>query len=163
MNTEEFKPVDFFKQTFPDDFIESVTTETNRYFHQFQSKPENTDNATLKQWYNVTADEMKAFLAILILVDLDDMGSFRVHWTTDPLLEKPSGFRRIMSRNRFQMILRFLHVVDNSQQVPRGQQGYDHQFKIRNMIEKLVIAWNTCFQMEKELSVDVCCGFQRSC
>ena len=109
MNTEEFKPVDFFKQTFPDDFIESVTTETNRYFHQFQSKPENTDNATLKQWYNVTADEMKAFLAILILVDLDDMGTFRVHWTTDPLLEKP-GFRRIMSRNRFQMILRFLHT-----------------------------------------------------
>ena len=98
---------------------------------------------------------MKAFLAILILVDLDDMGTFRVHWTTDPLLEKP-GFRRIMSRNRFQMILRFLHVVDNSQQVPRGQQGYDRQFKIRNMIEKLVIAWNTCFQMEKELSVDEC-------
>ncbi|CAG2238783.1 Transmembrane protein 230 [Mytilus edulis] len=43
----------------------------------------------------------------------------------------------IMSRNRFQEILRFLHCNDNALAVERGQAGYDPLHKVANIIEFL--------------------------
>ena len=56
------------------------------------------------------------------------------YWETTGLSETPK-FRDIMSRNRFQAILRYLHCNDNATAVPRGSPGYDSLHKISPVID----------------------------
>ncbi|XP_063433722.1 piggyBac transposable element-derived protein 4-like [Mytilus trossulus] len=62
------------------------------------------------------------------------------------------NFSQIMSRNRFQEILRFLHCNDNDLAVERGQAGYDPLHKVANIIE----FFNRTFEENYRLSQNVC-------
>lgn len=64
------------------------------------------------------------------------------------------GFREVMSRDRFMVILQFFHLVNNDNQLPRGDANYDKAFKIRSIIDYLVPKWQMYFGPDKELSVD---------
>ena len=52
-----------------------------------------------------------------------------------PGLSATPQFRDIMSRNRFQSILRYLHCNDNLTAVPRGNPGYDPLHKVSPVID----------------------------
>jgi hypothetical protein len=59
------------------------------------------------------------------------------------------GLRKIMSRNRFQDIMRFLHPVNNKNAIPHGQVGHDRCFKVRGVIRILNNAWRDAYSLEK--------------
>ena len=44
----------------------------------------------------------------------------------------------IMSRDRFELILSFLHYSNNEDDVARGQPGHDRLFKVRQLIDTIV-------------------------
>ena len=48
------------------------------------------------------------------------------------------GFGKVMSRNRFEMILSFLHFANNDNYIERGQAGYDKLFKIPPIIDLVI-------------------------
>uniref|UniRef100_A0A0K8VYQ3 PiggyBac transposable element-derived protein 3 n=1 Tax=Bactrocera latifrons TaxID=174628 RepID=A0A0K8VYQ3_BACLA len=58
---------------------------------------------------------------------------------------------KAMSRNRFDLILRFMHVNDNSK-IPKNNK--DRLFKIRPMVEALNQRFQQVYHRTKELSVD---------
>src|SRR5271156_1750671 len=40
-----------------------------------------------------------------------------------------------MSRNRFQILLKFIHASNNAEYVPKGEIGYDPLFKVREFYD----------------------------
>ena len=59
-----------------------------------------------------------------------------------------------MKRDRFSLVLKFLHLADNNSYIPKGQPGHDPLFKIRSFLEPLIANFQECYTPHRELSVD---------
>lgn len=104
------EPIHYFDLFFNDQLLDHIVRETNIYQQQ---NPEPI-RMNMKPWVDLTKDELKKFLGLTMLmghvqkVRLDD------YWSTNPLLVTPI-FPQTMTRNRYEQILRFLHLNDNEQ------------------------------------------------
>ena len=72
---------------------------------------------------------MKAFIEMLILMGILQLPRIEMYWQTDDDLMKTPGISSIMSRVRFQQIFCFLHLADNSHQIPAGRQDMTNYTK----------------------------------
>ena len=59
-----------------------------------------------------------------------------------------------LSRDRFLLLLKFLHLADNSKQVAQGQPGYDKLFKLRPFMDPLIHSFKEMFIPQQQLSID---------
>ena len=59
-----------------------------------------------------------------------------------------------MKRDRFSLIMKFLHLADNEQYVPKGQPGHDPIFKLRSFLEPLIANFQQSYTLHRELSID---------
>jgi len=63
-------------------------------------------------------------------------------------------FGKIMSRNRFELILKFLHAADNIKCKKYGKEGYDPLFRIREMNNRYLSCSESAYVPERDLSLD---------
>ena len=68
-------------------------------------------------WNDTNLDEMKAFVALQIAIGLSNKNELEDYWETWWLTHAP--FSMVMSRNRFELILSFLHFADNNVERPK--------------------------------------------
>ena len=61
---------------------------------------------------------------------------------------------QIMKRDRFSLLLRFLHLNDSSQYKKKGEPGHDPLFKLRPFIEPLFTNFQSCYTLSKEVCID---------
>ena len=59
-----------------------------------------------------------------------------------------------MSRDRFSLILRFLHLNDSEGYIPKGQPGYDAIYKLRPFLTAMLKQFEEFYTPRKELSLD---------
>ena len=59
-----------------------------------------------------------------------------------------------MRRDRFTMMLKFLHINDNSMYKKKGEPGHDSLFKIRPFLEQLFHNFQAAYTLHREISVD---------
>ena len=59
-----------------------------------------------------------------------------------------------MKRDRFSLILRFLHLNDSTLYRRKGEPGHDPLYKMRPFIEPLFENFRSCYTLSKEISVD---------
>ena len=104
------------------------------------------------QWKDVTVNEMKRFLAIYFLTGIIKKPELSQYWRPNPLLKTPI-FGEMMSRNRFQTILEFLHFSDNSNYDP-NEPNRDRLFKVRPIVENLVQKFKTAYMPSQNVSID---------
>jgi len=124
--------VSLFDRFFTEEVWDLFVTETNRYAASNQSgKPK------ARNWYDVTVDEMRAFVGMLILMGICRMPRLDLYWQIMVPLIRTSGISDIMSRVRFQQIFRFLHLADSAGQVHPGEDGHDKLYKIRGFMDLL--------------------------
>lgn len=71
------------------------------------------------------------------------------YWTTDSVISTPF-FSKIMTRNRFYQILRFLHFSNNTETIKNANKFY----KIEPVIKYFLHKFNTIYQPEQELFLD---------
>ena len=110
-----------FRLFMTDEIINKLVTEMNRYASQKKEKRGRNvgPHSYISSWKDISFDEMKAFLAILLLTGLTKRPSFDLYGSTDDFIEMPS-FRNIMSRDRFMAILSFFsHLRQHYCQTPR--------------------------------------------
>lgn len=81
----------------------------------------------------VTKGDMKDFVGIFILMGIVRLQRFSIYLSSDEYLHQ-QGIVSIMPRTRFFQIWRYFQLADNSTAVPRGQQGYDKIYRIRNVL-----------------------------
>ena len=107
------------------------------------------------QWIRspFTPHELKKFFSLVIVMGLIHYPRIEDYWLKSwPFCT--SNFSSVMSRDRFSLILRFLHLNDNSGYVPKGQVGYDPLYKLRPFLTKLLERFEANYTPRKELSLD---------
>ena len=138
------------------DDLELCAAETNRYADQyFQLNPleSHRPHSRVKSWVPTTGEEMKLFFAIVIGMGLVVKPKLSDYWTVDPIMCTP-GFGQIMTRNRFELILKFFHLADNAKLIPRNQEGHDPIFRVREMLNRYADRCRTVYIPDQEIALD---------
>ena len=94
-----------------------------------------------------------AFIGIVIAMGVVCLPGIHDYWSIDPILSHP-WFRAIMSRRRFEEILRYFHVVDNTTEPDRSIPGYDKLWKIRPLITLLSENCLKYYNTHPQVSID---------
>ena len=120
-------PLEYFQMFFDDDLIELIAHQTNLYHMQ-------TNGTTL----NVTADEIKDFLAIHLIMGVVNLPAYTDYWSKMLRYNKVAD---VMPMKRFQKIRRYIHFADNL------QDDGDRYYKIRPLLESIR---RNCLKVDEE-------------
>ena len=145
----ESEEMDFFLQLFPEEFFENIAVETNRYANEQQRKADKIDCV----WYVTTAQEIKAYIGLLIAMSIAELPSKKMYWSQDWLFSMPA-FRLIMTRTRFDKLNQYFHVNDTAQNPRRGSQGHDPICHIRPLHDRVGVKCIESYNPNKEHSID---------
>lgn len=131
-------PLDIFTQIWDQTLIESITVETNKYaWETIASRSEDPDairaNSRCKEWVDTTVDEIYRLIGVIVLMGMCFRARVDEYWTTG-ILEMPE-FRKLMRRDRFLLLMRYLHFVDNATLSTTGEEK--RMGKIKPIIDYL--------------------------
>lgn len=131
-----------------DDFFTLVTTQTNLYAEQYIASNDLPPSSPVRRWKPVEPSDMKKFFAIYILTGLVPKSRLKEFWSTDFLVATPV-FGSIMSRDRYLLVLRFLHFQDNT-----TADKDDKLYKVRPLIDMMVGQFRAAYRPTKQVSID---------
>ena len=153
VDTSDFSPVDFFKLYFPDEAIELISNEANRYAEQFFDAPHDFDShSRFHKWTDTTFEEISAMLVMKITMGICSKPSLPEYWSGFWLTR--TDFPSVLSRNRFQLLQTFMHLNDNSNRVERGEDGYNPLFKVQTLLDITEPTYRQYFCPGQNLSTD---------
>ncbi|KAF8784272.1 PiggyBac transposable element-derived protein like [Argiope bruennichi] len=107
------------------------------------------DPPSIVDWKEVTTNDMKKFLGLLVLMGQTKKTCWRDYWSTDPLVEIPI-FPKTMSRMRFEQIFTFFHLSDNVENVL----STDRLYKIRPLLDYVISKSQSMYVPKQQLSLD---------
>ena len=153
LNLNNYIPGAVFDEFFEDRMWTILSENTNKYVHaklrQAKDKGdkdpiellgEGVDQnpcAWLNNWEDTSPDEMKVFVAHLIVMGILKKNSLEQYWSRDSILNMPF-FGHYMSRNHFQNILWNLHISDPDETNPqKGEANHDPLFLVRPMVDMM--------------------------
>ncbi|CAC5395839.1 unnamed protein product [Mytilus coruscus] len=148
--------VDFLRLILDDVFFDTLVEETNRYATDFFATPDGQNlkpHSRFKQWEDVNRDDMSRFIGMIIAMGLVQQQDLHDYWSKDELLETPF-FRKIMPRNKFLLMLSFLHLNNNHINIPRGQPGHDPIAKIRPVYDHLRSNFQELYYPGENIAID---------
>ena len=96
---------------------------------------------------------MSAFLAIFLVMGVKKLPSIDMYWSGNKMVGCP-WISQTMTRDRFQLINRFLHIVDNTLAIPKGSPGYNPLFKVQPILDHLKSKFSEYYYPSKCLSID---------
>jgi len=140
-------PLDFFQCIVSNDIIHKIVTETNRYAHQQLRSKTISPHARLSKWYDTNECEMKQFFGLLIWTGLISLPSYHLYWSTSTIFQ--TQFGSIMSRNRFESLMKTIHFSDNTCIDPSNR-----LYKLGTLIDEIMINSNLCMQPKQNLCID---------
>lgn len=146
-------PIAYFYLFFTDILLETIVNKTNAYADNVLSRRNLHPNSRARKWKDITIPELKAFIACIINMGLQKRPSISSYWSTNDSQYNP-WFHRMFSRNRFQLILKFLHLAD-TRDLPRpGQPGYDPCAKIQPLIDHANTIFRQLYAPHEQMSID---------
>ena len=123
------EPIDVYKLFVGDEVVELIVTETNRFFDKTMRATPSSRHSKVKQWKPITSEDVNKLLGILIMMGLNKQPTFDCYWAKSQIYGCDL-VQKTMSRNKFELILRFLHFADNSQ-----SDGTDRLYKLKPLID----------------------------
>ena len=109
--------------------------------------------STRYRWYNTIQSEMYLFLGVIMAMGVHMLPFLTDCWSSDSLLGVP-GISAGMPIDQFKVLLRCLHLNDNTKAVPHSRPGYERLHTIRPMIESLQATWKFCYHPPRAQSFD---------
>lgn len=109
---EDLQPAQVFGLFFDEEVIELIVCETNRNARRYVDSERINPRGRANRWKDTDADEIRKFFALVMYMGLVKYPEIADYWRSSGLYRSqivPS----VMSRNRFQLLLRFLHFSDN--------------------------------------------------
>ncbi|KAM4045335.1 piggyBac transposable element-derived protein 4-like [Anomaloglossus baeobatrachus] len=153
----DFTPFDFFQIFITTEVLQLIVFQTNLYAHQYISQ--NPTSAYSHSWTPTNVPELRKFLGITLNMGLVKKPSLRSYWATKTVHSTPV-FAAVMTRTRYETLLRFLHFSDNSQAPPRNDPNYDHLHKLRPLISLLKDSFLNSYTPDQNVSVDESLSFK---
>ena len=138
---DKSSPPEFFEKFFDDQVIELITIETNRFAKQTIEAADVeslSKKARLREWYDTSAEEIKLYVALLILQGVDSKSENRFYFGKRESVRN-SLFPKVMSGRRFEMISKFLHFVDNTNYACSANAPERKLAKIQPLINVLLL------------------------
>ena len=99
-------------------------------------------------WHPTNADEIWAFLGVVVLMGYHRLPSFSDYWSKSEYVGV-RGIQRCMTYSRFSQLWRNLHVADNS-----SADRSDRYYKIRPLVVRLQDSFRRAYHPAQELSLD---------
>ncbi|XP_071050798.1 piggyBac transposable element-derived protein 4-like [Onthophagus taurus] len=138
---------DCFVASIQPKFITHITSKTNNFHTFIVNTKTSEENSKIHKWVT-TDNEVYVFLAITMLFTHMNKNEWKDYWSTDLLIGTPI-FGKIMSQDRFSLLLRMLHFSDNNE-LHVG----DKLQKIRPIIELLRSRFKASMKPFKDLCID---------
>lgn len=140
-------PGDFFDLFLTESFLNKIVQETNRYADQQVAKFPVLRFSRLRDWKDTSAEELRVFFGLLMHTGTITLPSVAHYWKTNKLYNFDFWKNR-MSRNRFQLILRFLHLNNNE------EQDNDRLFKVNPISQHFNETMDRIYKPERKLCID---------
>lgn len=141
-------PSNFYSLMVPEAIFERITKETNIYANQVISKNTMKRASRMTKWTDTNKSKLKNFFGLVIYMGLVKLPKLSDYWANDDMFGQLYA-KKIMSRNRFELILRMLHFSNNTQ-----DPGNDRLYKIRSLIDELNVNFTAHFTPDIFLCVD---------
>lgn len=135
--------------------MKTIVNETNKYAWQIIARASEegiTSVSRLNDWNETTVEELYTFFSILIYMSLCNRARLGEYWTTG-VLGMPC-FRQIMSKNKFLLLLRFLHFTDNDYLIDSIHRYERKIYKIAPIVEHCNKKFAEIYIPRKALSID---------
>ncbi|CAL7933000.1 unnamed protein product [Xylocopa violacea] len=126
------KPIEYFDLFFTHQFLDMLRIETNRYAQQFFENIGPANRSTTLTWKKTTIKELRAFIAVLLEMEITRRPTFFSYWSRNH--RYIPWFGQMFSRNRFQLLRKFFHTVDNSTLPARDNNEYDPTAKFEPVV-----------------------------
>ena len=145
---------DYFKLYITEEIIVHLVTQTNLYATQYiqREQAKLRPHSIVHGWQPTDRAEMLTLLAMLILMGIIHKPRLTMYWSKDSIIATPI-FNQVMRRDRFLLLLRFLHFADNSQYNP-GDPDRDKLYKLRQIITMIKDRCGKVYSPGKNLSMD---------
>ena len=140
--------IDYFKLFFDDALMSVIVEETNRFFEYSVDVPSSPQFSTVRRWKDTDIAEMYTFLALTVLMPSVKKHAIRDYWDKESIIYVPV-FAKFMSRDRYQLLLRFLHFCDNE-----NPDRNDSMFKIRNIFERITSKCRELYKPKQKMIID---------
>ena len=138
------KTINFFNLFVVDEIMELISEQTNLYAEQYKdNNDEKSQFMRSKLWKPTNTDDIYNFLALHFLSGIVQKPEIALYWSTDSLLQTPA-FNHVMSRNKYQSILQFLHFADNTEFDQRDP-NRDKLFKVRKILDLFIEQFQTVY------------------
>ncbi|GFR89961.1 PiggyBac transposable element-derived protein 4-like [Elysia marginata] len=111
--------LNFLKQFFSADMLESIATETNRYAEYILKTATCSSSSKLHMWKPTSINELWSFLGLIIGMKFVPVDNLSLYWSKDALYNFPF-FRSVMSGSRFFLLLKFLHITNTMNPKNKG-------------------------------------------
>lgn len=87
--------------------------ENNKYAAQTLSKSNKKSKPDNEKWMDTDIEELQDFFAIVIVMGLVPLVEIKLYWSKDDIFTN-KFVSSVMSRDRFMLILKYLHFADNN-------------------------------------------------
>ncbi|XP_044754995.1 piggyBac transposable element-derived protein 4-like [Coccinella septempunctata] len=145
----ELSPYKYFRCFVDEEIVNEMVHQTNLYATQVLCDKENVSNySRLHKWFPTDQNEMLKFIGIVAYMGMVRMPSLEKYWSTD-CLYKMACISKIMSRNRFQLLLRMWHFSDN-ETCTVG----DRLHKIKPLLDRLVKNFQSVYTPGRIFCID---------
>ncbi|KAM4536507.1 piggyBac transposable element-derived protein 4-like isoform 1-T2 [Odontesthes bonariensis] len=143
--SEDASPLDVFSHIFTDEVWDMLVTQTNVYADQVRSHtPSNS------KWSPVSKQEMKSFIGLCLTFGIIKLPTRRDYWRQSKWLYQ-TNVARVMARDRFDMIWRYLHLQDNTD--PAVDKS-DRLWKLRCFLDLLLNQYQALYEVNGIVTVD---------
>lgn len=153
------KPERVFNLYWSEKTLERIVLETNRYARTVLSNKPNEEPVTKggKNWQDVDVLDIRGWLGICILMGCKRLPSHRQYWMRSESFLHCQLISEVMSRDRWEQILRCLHLVDNNTVVRDPKDPtFDRIAKTRWLVDMFVEVSEAIYNLEREITVDEC-------
>lgn len=139
-------PIEAFQMFFDENLLNKIVTWTNTRSTKIQNATQRRFS-NMRRWQNTTTEEINQFLGLCIAMGNIKMPSIKSYWSKNIIYQHPL-FSKVMSRNRFEMILRCMCFYDETDDTS------SRLHKISNVLDHLIERIRNTYQPGENLSLD---------
>ncbi|XP_045126108.1 piggyBac transposable element-derived protein 4-like [Portunus trituberculatus] len=143
------EPIDMFALFITDDILDTIVSQTNIYSQQKINAAPLTRRSRLIAWKPTTRNEIKKFLGIILYMGIVGMPDISSYWSKNKLYAG-SYISSVMTRERFEILLRCIHFRDNSD----VDDPLDLLFKVRPMVTAIRDRWQAVYKPGPMVVID---------
>ncbi|KAJ8971209.1 hypothetical protein NQ314_000811 [Rhamnusium bicolor] len=139
---------EYFEAVVDDRIFRMIADQTNLYATQTLLAINVGSSSRLHTWSPTNAYEIKKLFGMIVWVGLVKMPAVVDYWSQNPMFRNNFA-TSVMTRNRFEILLRMLHFADNTDYV----EG-DRLHKIKGLVDMLRVNFQSLYEPNEVVCVD---------